>query len=168
MKIIPLPSETRLNSGFSVKVRVAYTDVNATAGLTKTLTLYPDGTGQLPAGFAVRRVGYQLITPFTGGAVATCTLDLGDKASASRYLAAANSDLFTAIATNTKAFVMAGALVAGYAFQPVDVTNTNAQLTGLFTTTVANLNALTAGLVEIYYELIDLSRLDDPIEPGTV
>ncbi len=84
--------------------------------------------------------------------------------SAARYMAAASSDLFTALGTNTKDTVVS---TTAFALGANLVGASTATLTALFTSTVANLDALTQGLMEIYLLLSDLGRLKAVNEPGT-
>jgi hypothetical protein len=174
MKIIPLPFETVALTGFTHKVSIFSTDLTS-AALNQTFTIFPDGsvdgynqqTGlpmqdttliQLPAGFTVEKVTSRLVVPFTGGAITAATLTVGDKASAARYIAAASTDLFTAIGaggTNTKDCV---ASATTYAFSSNDATNANALVTATIATTGANVNAATAGQVDILLALSDPSE----------
>lgn len=161
MKILPLPDQTRLESGFSHKVIVDYTDLSGTAATTKTLTFFPDSTSSgMTAGSAILRTGMQMITPFVGTSITAVTLTLGDGATAARYIAAASTDLVTAAATNTKEQVASGT-GAPYAYTGKNVADGNNKLLGLFTATGANLTALTAGKVEIYFCLVDMAGLSD-------
>jgi hypothetical protein len=151
LKLAPVAEEFQL---FSHKFIVKYTDLTA-AGLTQTLVLLPN-TGIMPINTAIIRTGYRLVTPFTGGSVATVTLDLGDAQTAARYIAAATTDLLTAIATNTKNNLISA---TGYAFSGSNFANSHNKLQALFTSTVGNLNTLTAGEVEIYAKIVDLNDL---------
>lgn len=171
MKIVPLPFETVALIGFTHKVIITFADLTAAAG-TQTFTIFPDGSAdgynqqtglamqdttlnQLPAGFTVEKTQMRLVTPFTGGAISAATLTVGDKASAARYIASANTDLFTAAGTNTKDNV---ASATTYAFTTTDVANSNAALTATIATTGANVNAATAGQLEIYFACCDVSE----------
>ena len=169
MLIVPLPFETVALTGFTHKVTLTYADLTAAAG-SQTFTIFPDGSAdgyysngsaiknatlnQLPAGFTVEKVQLRLATPFTGGAISAATLTVGDKATANRYLASSATDLFTAAGTNTKDNV---ASATTYAFSSADVTNTNAQITATIATTGANVNAATAGALDILLGLMDPS-----------
>ncbi len=163
MKIIPLPLETQVRCGFSHKVAVGYADLSA-AAVTKTLTIFPDGSAQLPACFTVLRTGYILRTPFVGALVTALTLDIGDGDSASRYLGAASTDLVAAIGTNTKEAVVS---TTAFSLGADIVGASHATIKALFTATGANTSVLTAGLVDIYLLLSDLARLKAVNEPGT-
>jgi len=170
MKIVPLPFETAALTGFTHKAIITYADLTAAAG-TQTLTIFPDGsvygynqqTGvamqdttltQLPAGFTVEKTQIRLVTPFTGGAISAATVTLGDKASTNRYMASAATDLFTAAGTNTKDNV---ASATTYTFSTTDVANSNAQLVAVIATTGGNVNTATAGVLEIFLALADIS-----------
>lgn len=158
VKRLQISEVSRRYHHFTHKFIVNYSDLS-TAALTNTLTLLPSGTGLFPSTLAIIRTGWKVVTPFTGGAVATMTLTLGDPGSSARYIAAASTDLFTALATNTK---MAGVSNNAYAYCTVDAA-ANCKLRALFTSTVANLDALTAGQIEIYAQVIDLAELKLPI-----
>lgn len=167
MLIVPLPFETAALTGFTHQVILTFADLTA-AGGTQTFTIFPDNSAdgyysngmaikdatlnQLPRGFTVEKATMILDVPFTGGAISAATLTVGDKASAARYIASASTDLFTALATNTKDCV-AGATT--YAFAGQDVTNSNAAITATIATTGANVNAATAGQVRLLLALAD-------------
>lgn len=167
MKIVPLPFETAALTGWTHKVILTYADLTSATG-SQTFTIFPDGTvdgyyssglpiqdstlNQLPAGFQVEKSQMRLVTVFTGGTISAATLTVGDKANAARYIAAASTDLFTAIGTNTKDNV---ASATTYAFASSDVTANNAQLTATIATTGGNVNTATQGQVEILLALAD-------------
>lgn len=167
MKIVPLPFETVALTGFTHKVILTNADLTA-AATTQTLTIFPDGTAdgyysngtaiqdstlnQLPAGFTVEKSQLRLVTPFAATSLTAATLTVGDKASAARYIAAASTDLYTAIGTNTKDNV---ASATTYAFAGSDVAASNAQLTATIAFTGANVSTATAGQVEILLALMD-------------
>ena len=170
MKIIPLPFETVALTGWTHKVSIFAADLTAAAG-SQTFTIFPDGSAdgyysngaaiqdatlaQLPAGFQVEKSQIRVVQTFTGGAISAATITVGDKASAARYIASANTDLFTAIGaggTNTKDNV---ASATTYAFSSNDVTNSNAAITATIATTGANVSAATTGQVDILLALAD-------------
>ena len=167
MKLIPLPSQTNSRT---IKAVITYKDLTA-AGTTQTLNLFPDPTGQpvqtlMPVGTAVVLTSVRLRTPFAGPSLATMTVDVGDLASASRYIAAANTDLFNVPTfPNTKDNVLS---VAAFEYPSSVFIANQSVLTAKFTSTGANLNACTAGRVEIVFELFEFFRFDDPQEPLTV
>jgi hypothetical protein len=171
MKIVPLPFETVALIGFTHKVIITSADLTAAAG-SQTFTIFPDGSAdgynqqtglamqdttlnQLPAGFTVEKTQIRVVTPFTGGAISAATVSVGDKASTARYIAAASTDLFTAAGTNTKDNV---ASATTYAFTTTDVANSNAALVAVIATTGANVSAATAGQLEIYFAVCDVSE----------
>jgi hypothetical protein len=157
MKRLQISEPLRDYAGFTHKFIVDYTDITA-AALTNTITLLP-ASGLFPSTLAILRTAYKLVTPFTGGAVATVTLTLGDPGTAARYIAAASTDLLTALATNTKMAVFSN---NAYAYNTADAA-ANCKLRALFTSTVANLDALTAGQIEIYAQIIDMANLKLPV-----
>jgi hypothetical protein len=175
MKLIPLPLEVRALTGASHKVIVDYTDISA-AALTKTIQLIPDLSPadnlglpvstnfSLPAGTEIRDAGWMLITPFTGGVVSSLVVDIGIGGTATKFVANATTDLFTALATNTKG---CGRTNVTYTFTQADViTGTVCAMVALFTAVGANLSALTAGQMEIYFALNRVNLLATIGEPG--
>ena len=171
MKIVPLPFETVALIGFTHKIIITNTDLTAAAG-SQTFTIFPDGSAdgynqntgvafqdttlnQLPAGFTVEKTQMRLVTPFTGGSISAATLTLGDKANNSRYMASSATDLFTAAGTNTKDNV---ASATTYAFTSTDVANSNAALVAVIATTGGNVSTATAGQLEIYIAVADVSE----------
>lgn len=166
MKVIPLPSQS---GSRIIKVILTWKDLTA-AATTQVINVFPDPAGQaaqtlMPTGTAVILTSMRMKTPFTGGAISAMALDVGDLASAARFIANANTDLFTASATNTKDNVVS-ATAFGYSGSVVAASNS--VLTAKFTSTGANVNAATAGRVELLFELMELNRFDDPVEPGII
>jgi hypothetical protein len=166
MKVIALPSQS---GSRIVKIILTYKDLTA-AATTQTINLFPDPAGQAaqtlaPIGTALIFSSVRLKTPFTGGSISAMTLALGDKGSGTRYIASASTDLFTAIASNTKDNV---ASTTAFAFTGSLFAASNTVFTCLFTSTSDNVNAATAGRVEILLELMELFRFDDPVEPGII
>lgn len=157
MKLMNLGNTERIQTGFTHKIRVTFSDLTA-AAVTQILNVYPL-TGAVTALTSVVRAAVKLITPFTGGAIATAAVDLGDAQTVGRYLANANTDVFTALATNTKPHVIA---TNAYVYSPANVTNTQAAVQLKFTTTVGNVNAATAGELDVYLCILDLNDLARP------
>ncbi len=148
MKAIALSSEEQRATGFSHLVEFLHTDINTQAGLAYTTGLVPRSAFLNP-GMGVLRVGFRVVTPFVG--CTTLALDIGDAgtgANAARFLAAQSL------------------LTAGYGFginplpQPYNAADNF--VTAKFTATVQNLNQLTAGRVQIYVALIDMSLISKP------
>jgi hypothetical protein len=177
MKITPLPFETVALTGFTHKVSIFASDCTA-AALTQTFTVFPDGSADgynqqtglpmadstlnsLPAGFTVEKVTTRLVTPFSGTGVTAINATVGDKANATRYVTAAQTDLMTANGvggTNSKDVV---ASATTYAFSSNDITNNNGALTATINTTGANVSLLGANGVGQFDILLALS---DPSE----
>lgn len=158
MKLMALGNTERLQTGFTHKVRVTFADLTA-AAVTQTLNIFPLTTGAMTALMSVARTAVKLITPFTGGAIATGTVDVGDAQTVGRYIAAANTDIFTALATNTKPHVFT---TNAYIYSPANVTNTQAAVQLKVTTTVGNVNAATAGELDVYLHIVDFADLARP------
>jgi hypothetical protein len=152
-----LPVETRELLGFTHKAIITFADMTAAA--TTTLNLFPTvANTTMPVGRVVTKTGYQLVTPFTGGGLTAVALDVGDVGTVNRYIANANTDLFTGLATNTKNNVVS---TTSYAYAGADAA-ANAQITAKFTGTNGNLNLLTAGQVEVYLRIEDWNGLTRP------
>jgi hypothetical protein len=154
MKIITLSPQERMFFGFSHKCILLFSDLTA-AALTQTFQIQPLTSGSFPATTIIEAAGWQLVTPFTGGAIATAVFDLGDPGAVGRYIANANTDIFTAIATNTK---NNGRNYNAYAYAGNDAAS-NCKLQLKVTTTVGNVNAATAGQLEVYWRATDQSPL---------
>lgn len=144
MKVYPLMMEDRLASGYTHRVNVRYTDLNDTAALTKTLAIYPQ-SGTAGVGTSVRRAAARVITPFVG--CATLTLQVGDGSDTDRNLA--SFDLKAAADTYG----------VGVPSTTPSVFNAADTVDALFTATTNNLTSLTAGEVDIYLCIADLSKL---------
>lgn len=166
MKVIPLPSQT---GSRIIKAILTWKDLTAAAA-NQVINVWPDPAGQasqtiLPVGTGVIMTSMRMKTPFTGGSISAMVLDVGDLASAARYIANANTDLFTAEATNTKSQVISA---TAFAYTGSVVAANNAVLTAKFTATGGNVNTATAGRVEILFELMELADFDLPVEPGII
>jgi hypothetical protein len=151
MKFRPLPLETRAGSGFTHVAEVKFTDLNTTAGLTKTLQLIPETLG-FPAGTFVRMpAGHRIITPFVGAGITSLNYTVGDDNDTDRYITAQS---------------LIGGTPFTYAMTPNSVGtlpavfNSNGlELNALFTAVGANLTALTAGEIWLMLALGDLSQI---------
>jgi hypothetical protein len=160
MKIITLTDIEREEMEFTHKIIVTFADM-VTAALTQTLNIFPK-TGVLSptlnTNLAVRGAAVRMITPFTGPAVTSLKVDVGDNITAGRFIALGSTDLLTAFATNATPNVL---WQTGY---PYSFKNLNADgvtnLTLKFTAVGANLNVLTTGEAHIYICINDLADLD--------
>jgi hypothetical protein len=172
MKVIPLPTELRVAVGFSHKVIINAADVALMVGTTSGgFQIFPDVLPKspitqpdysLPRGTCIARVGFQLIVPFSGGLVSALVMALGDGGNGTRYLTYALTDLLTA-SGNT---LDCGVADSPYVFTQADTAagTTNA-LFASFVSTGGNFDALTAGQVEVYFDLQLLNRLTVIGEP---
>lgn len=122
----------------SIKKTITYTDVSA-AATTKTIAVYAN----LPAKYYVSEGYLYLKTNFTGGAVSACTLTLQLNAST---MASALSVFSGAGDSGVRRFAFATNA------NQTDMVNAWT-LNALFTSTGANLNALTAGELELHYKI---------------
>jgi hypothetical protein len=128
-------------------VRLSHTDLSA-AALFETVTLdalrvaHPDGqAGVVPANARIMYAYVNLITPFSGPAVVSCVLDVGDTADPNELIAAHNVFTGATLGPGTTAGVYAlGSLEADYPGDGAAV---------VVTTTGANVDQLDAGEAEI-------------------
>lgn len=110
------------------------------AALTGTINLGP----VTPSNFRLIDADVQVVTPISGGAIATATLSLSGGA-----------DAVTSIVGATNVFTGAPAVGAATGTNPYP-TRPGQQLKANLTTTVGNLNAATAGalIVDVFYTLV--------------
>jgi len=128
------------------KVRVNYTAFASTAALTGDVTLWTT-----PAGFIVERVLAKVNTAFTGGAISDCDVTVGNSAGGAQYLLTFDVDT---------AALLVGDVVAEIGAGLVDSTRADTAVTSnafvattiqaRFTSVTANLNALTAGQMDVW------------------
>lgn len=128
------------DTGRWVKSTIRFSDYTA-AGLTESLTAVVLGAFEYVADLVVH-----VVTPFSGGAVATATLTLQNKAASASYFAAV--DIFTG--TSKFAYYRPSGL--GTIAMPTFNTG-GEEVKALLTTTVANINTLTAGEVWVFIQI---------------
>lgn len=127
------------------KVTVDFTALTGFAATTGDVTLWTT-----PVKTRVLRVLADVRVPFTGGAISACTLTAGRTAGGNQYLL--SGDVLTAA-------IILGDVVAEMGAGVVSATLADYQaavqtLQTRFTSTSANLSALTAGVVDFYIETI--------------
>ena len=170
-----IDSQAAAARGYSHEYLVQFTDLNDTAGTAKTLTACDD----LPAGTRVQLLGYQVDTLFDGGATSELTVAVGwDLASGTddsdglmaaasihadatpiRYGPPAVADVDASTVDNTygqqenDVITSLRSRVNTELKRPVKVFNDTADLNFVFTSTGANLTALTAGRVRFFLRL---------------
>ncbi len=145
MDVIILSAEERLNHDYTHKVIVEYTDLNTTAALTKTLAIYPR-VGTAAIGTTVHKVASRVVTAFAG--TTTLAAEVGDGGDVDRNLV--SFDMKSA-ANTWKVAVPSTSPSVFNAADTVDV---------LFTATVDNLTALTAGKAEFYLKVGEPFRMN--------
>jgi hypothetical protein len=141
-----------LTSLFTHVVRVDYTSggINTTAGTTKVINLFP-----IPNPAVVNDVHVIVATPFTGGAISAATIRIGkaNTGTASATHIPALSSVFT-----LTAFENGGSALNAYS--SVDVNTTASQFATLeIVSTGANLTALTAGSLYVFYSMTEPADL---------
>jgi hypothetical protein len=141
MTIVPLSIEERAASGFTHKVSISYTDLYATAGLTKTVLVFPSLAA---ANIGLLQAALRVKTAFVGAAISALTAEVGDDGDTDRILAASS---ILAAAGTWYAILPATAPAFFGTANTFDV---------LFTATGANLTALTAGELELFLSVSDL------------
>ena len=159
MKYRILSKTDKEQFGADVMAIVDYTDVTPAGATTAgtALSVAPattsgalpaagtSGTDTLPIGTAVSLVAMIVDTAFTGGAISAMVVKVGDGNSTNRFLA------------NTSCFTTTNA-VGTIANQPFVYTTADT-VDAIFTSTTANLNALTAGSLRLFFRLDDQSQL---------
>lgn len=154
MQVIELPINERVQTGCSHVAIIDYTDLNSTAALTKTLT----PIFEYLARDLVDKVFFDLITAFAGTGITNLSLKFGwngtasdddDGLIASVELAGAATEILAGDGTGA-AFAT---LRTGFAAQEAG------NLEALFTAIGANLTALTAGKLRIYFNVVRMSKL---------
>lgn len=154
LKTIPLSNEEALKTGFTHKSIITYTEVAAIGAATGgALVLAP-----YTAGTAFQAAAYKVVgTGFVGASVTNLTVKVGwngattdddDGLIAASEICTAGTEILyllgdgAAFAANKTGYV---ALDAG-------------NIEATFTSTGANLSAMTAGEVHIYLKLVDLTK----------
>ena len=151
MRLIPLNDQERKLTGFSHKVYINYADLVTLGGANLTLskTIFPF-TGTFPAGTCVRRCGVRVPTYFQGGATSSLIIRVGD----------GNAD--NGVLADTQIHNSSGSKVTFWEAANLVIYNVADTAEILFTAVGANLNALTAGEVEIYLATVDYNDLVRP------
>jgi len=139
---------------FTHVVRVDFTSggINATAGTTKVINLFP-----IPNPAVINDVYVIVATPFTGGAISAATIRVGKAATgtASATHIPASSSVFTATA-----FENGGSALSAYNSVDVNSTASPSQFATLeIVSTGANLTALTAGSLYVFYSMTEPADL---------
>ena len=119
------------------------TDDLTTAGTTQTLTL------DIKAGQQVRSVSYKLHTAFSGGSATSVTIDVGDGTDPDGYVDA--ESIFTGVNAYGPSAADAELGIIGKTYAVDDT------IDFLFTSDV-NVNALTAGDIEIFFNIVDIDQ----------
>jgi len=147
----PLSAEQSRQTGFTHIATIKYTDFNTITGGTTGDTL-DIAIGTTPASFLIDHVTMNVKTAFSTSSTGTLTMGFGISSSVAVYLAA--QSLLTA---GPKA-VTAGAVPAG----STSTTGASAvTLTCRLTTGTAGvLTDVSAGVVDIYFRMIDLNTID--------
>lgn len=151
-----------LANGFTHAVRVDFTSggIKTTAGNTKVINLFP-----IPNPAIIDKVRVVVTTPFTGGSISAATIRIGKAASttgSATHIPALTS-VFTATATQNGGSAL-------NAYNSVDINTTASQFATLeITSTGAQLTALTAGSMYVFYNMIqaaDVASIGLPAIPA--
>jgi len=147
MQIIPLTNEEAARSSFTHKVVIPYTDISTKTSAT-AFTIYPslDGSATgLPMGFRVASLAYNVATAFVFSP-GTLVFSCGDAGDAARYVVA-STDLKTAAYGESALTKKPFTLTTAAAIQ-LTVTAGSGALT-----------SITAGSLELYIEMADLTKI---------
>lgn len=181
MQVIELSLEERVKSGCSHLAIADYTDLNGTAGTGKTLTFFTYAARDV-----LGRLKMDLVTPFVGAAVTNLTVKVGYNGAS-----VDDDDAFlplTELAGVATEILAATATPAAPDASTVDETYSTAESTvvnslrtvinnlraalglaaqeagtveAVFTSTGANLTALTAGRVKFFFDVVRLPDFRD-------
>lgn len=181
MQVIELSLEERVKTGCSHLAVVDFTDLNTTAGTGKTLTFFNYVARDL-----LGRLKMDLVTPFVGASITNLTVKVGyngatvdadDAFLALTELAGVATEILAA--NSTPAAVDTTTVDQTYSTEESTVINSlrtvvnklrgalglAAQETGtveaVFTSTGANLTALTAGRVKFFFDVLRITDLRD-------
>jgi hypothetical protein len=155
MIISPLNSVEERSNGFNFLAKCFYTDLNTTAGLTKTLVL----AAGLNVGDIVLDAAHYLKTAFTtSGGITALTVDVG-------WNLATGTDVPNGLIV-ARELLAAGRVLAGDGNGAAFATlrtgfalPESGAIEAVFTATGANLTTLTAGEVWIFLRSVNLSKL---------
>jgi multidrug efflux pump subunit AcrA (membrane-fusion protein) len=136
------------SGNLTIKKRIDFSIFSA-AATTVNLDTQPGQTWLTawPAGTIIEAVYAYLVTAFSGGAVSAATISVGTTASAAAYMAATNVFTGAAIAGKVGLTLVPGTFVN--ATTPLALGTIRVQLI----TTTANANALTAGKLDLFFQI---------------
>ena len=137
MTVEPLSELEVSQTGFTHRVVITLADLTA-AGLTQTIQVFPN-TGNAPAGLIADAGALRTVTTFTGPSLTSVSVSIGDAGSATRNCASTN-------VTSAAYFIPAWTRSMPYP--------TSDAVKLAFTSVGCNLNALTAGQLEVYLRLL--------------
>lgn len=151
MLINKLPIEASAVTGCNYEAVIDYTDLNDTAGTTKTLTV------TIPADHWVRGGFHVLESDFTDGAATMSSLvyTVGDGADADLYMTSTEVEV-----TGTEVDGKGPTPGSGAAATPTGKYYASADTLDIaFTATGANLSTLTGGKLRYFFSLVDIKGL---------
>jgi hypothetical protein len=150
MNLIKLSAEETREYGYTHKAYVPYTDLTATAGTSKVITLL----SSVPTGSIIADAAFYLKTAFVGTSVTNLTVAVGWTGTAGGLIATVElSTAGTAVLAGDGTGSAFATLRTGFAPQSATA------VIATFTSTGANLTALTAGEVAIFVRVTDLSKI---------
>jgi hypothetical protein len=141
-KVYPLSQNEAAFGGHTVKCSINSTsDFSSTAGTSATISLLTLG-----AGHVIRGVAYKVAQDLTGASLTTATLSIGINGTTNTWINAANigtTSILTYGVSNT---------VLGI--------NTTSTVSAHLITTGCNHTALTAGKIDVFIDVVDLSKAE--------
>lgn len=161
-KIIPLPAETRANLGYDFIYRIGYADIaTLTSGTGQAIIPLNDLAGSsttFPAGSVVEKIVPNVVTAVaaSAGTLTTLTFSVGDGGSATRFVNA--QDAMTA--------AWGTAYTSKYAYASADTLDLKFTLNTNSTAVISTVATLSAGQIDLYVKLADLSTLPNIVLPG--
>ena len=147
MNVGKVPTETQALLGANYCAVIDYTDLNDTAGTTKTLT------AAIPANTLVKGNVHVLVEDFSGPSITSLVYTVGDGGDADFHMTSTEVEV-TGTEVDLKVHTPgSGAASQGKVYTTADT------LDFAFTASGANLNTLTAGKLKFYFTLIPLADL---------
>lgn len=150
MKVIELGIEEMARSHFTHKAIISFAQGDfSAAALTQTYNLGP----AVPVGLIVDNAAVKVVTPVSGGTIATATIQVGYTGTTNGFITA--TSCFTGVTANTP--ITAGG--ADFNQSNGKAFSAASQLVAVLTTTVGNVNAATAGELHIYWAQHDMTKI---------
>lgn len=160
--IIPLPADTRAQTGFDAIVRLTYADIaQLTSGTAQAIipaNALAVATGVSPIGAYVVHFAPVVVTAVaaSAGTLTTLTYVVGDGGSTNRFVASANA----------MAAAVGVAYTSKYQYLAADTIDIIFTLNTNSTAVISSVATLSAGQIDFYVKIVDLGKLANVVEPS--